>query len=122
MARTDTIDELYRPMMGRPSVSLPYCATCGRAWPIEEHHAVFRSAGAMYDEDGEEVEKPTITLCGLGNNLKDADGRYFCHGLAHARMLHFRWGDRGWEWLRTDAPTRYIDALEMDGWKELGAV
>lgn len=95
---------------------------------------VFRSAGRLY-RGGREVPKPTITLCGFGNNLRDADGRYYCHGLAHHRMLHFRWvlaparfqedngmaqmGGGHLEYIRTDGPTKYAEALEMQGWKKV---
>ena len=66
MARVDTIDELLRPLMAAPSIRLGRCAVCGRAAPLNQHHMVRRSAGAMF-RDGVEVPKPTITLCGLGN-------------------------------------------------------
>lgn len=122
MAKEDTLPMMYRPMMGRPSIKLPRCAVCGRPHPLEQHHVVFRSAGKAYGEDGRELEKPTITLCGFGNNLRDADGRCYCHGLAHHRQLHFRWSEDGWghwEYLLLDNPTNYIEALKMDGWRRL---
>lgn len=112
-----TLNELYKPLMDKPSVKLDRCAVCGRNRPLNEHHVVFRSAGTWV-ENGREKKKPTITLCGFGNNAKDASGRLYCHGLAHARMLHFRNTD-GWEYLLTDEPTRYQDALEMEGWRQL---
>lgn len=120
MASVDTLPSFLRDLMGRPSLRLPFCAVCGRTHPLEQHHVVFRSAGKAYGDDGRELEKPTITLCGFGNNLRDADGRYYCHGLAHARRLHFRWVDDGWghwEYLVTDEPTDYLTALGMDGWR-----
>lgn len=109
----DTIPHEYRELFLLPSLELPYCAVCGRTGHLEQHHAVFRSAGECYDpETGEPREKPTITLCGHGN----ADG---CHGLAHARRLHFRycWGE--WQYLLTDEPTKYHRALGMEGWQDV---
>ena len=128
------MSKLYWPLMRSPSIKLDHCAVCGRPAPLEQHHMVFRSAGEMY-VNGIRKPHPCISLCGFGNNLKDADGRYYCHGLAHHRMLHFRWidakpqlpdmngganfGTGHLEFLVTDEPTKYADALEMDGWKRI---
>lgn len=96
----------------------PRCAVCGRTSPVEEHHVVKRSQGG---KDG-----PTVMLCGFGNNLKDADGRFYCHGRAEHRMLHFRWvdgeyfGDGWWEYLVTKVPMKYDLALMLGGWRRLG--
>lgn len=116
---------MYQPMMGKPSMRMARCAVCGRTWPLEQHHVVFRSAGKMFVE-GREIEKPTITLCGFGNNLQDADGREYCHGLAHHRRLYFRWVDDDaiacaghWEYIRLDEACDYLTALRMDGWRPL---
>ncbi len=116
---------MYQPMMSKPSVRMARCAVCGRTWPLEQHHVVFRSAGKMFVE-GREIEKPTITLCGFGNNLQDADGREYCHGLAHHRRLYFRWVDDDaiacaghWEYIRLDEACDYLTALRMDGWRPL---
>ena len=117
MAKVTTLPAIYQPMMGKPSVKTCRCAVCGRTFPLEQHHVVFRSAGKMF-VGCREIEKPTITLCGFGNNLQDANGRDYCHGLAHHRRLHFRWND-GWEYLRTDEPCDYLHALDMDGWRSL---
>lgn len=120
-----TVSELDKPMMGKPSVKAEHCLVCGRTWPLEQHHVVFRSAGEWV-RNGREVQKPTVTLCGFGNNLKDANGRYLCHGLAHHRRLHFRWvegdyfAEGHWEYLITKHPTKYQTALSMPGWKRLG--
>lgn len=130
--RKTTLSEIYQPLMQGPTMIAGRCFICGRFDPLEQHHYVWRSWGKMY-RDGEEMRKPTITLCGYGNNLRDSDGRYFCHGLAHHRMLHFRWVPSGprrakgysfntygagrLEYLITKEPTDYLDALEMDGWK-----
>lgn len=116
MAKVDTLPHHLRPMMGKPAIKRECCAVCGRSFPIEQHHIVRRGAGKLYDETGKEVEKPTITLCGFGNNLKDADNREYCHGLAHHNRLHFRWNN-GWQYLLTDEPVKYEKALEMEGWR-----
>lgn len=125
MAKVTTLPAMYQPMMGKPPVRMARCAVCGRTWPLEQHHVVFRSAGKMFVE-GREIEKPTITLCGFGNNLQDADGREYCHGLAHHRRLYFRWVDDGaiacaghWEYIRLDEACDYLTALRMDGWRPL---
>ena len=82
---------------------------------MEQHHLVWRSQGKLF-ENGKELPKPTITLCGFGNNLYDADGRPYCHGRVHSHMLHFRWND-GLYALETAEPVEYVKALKMDGWK-----
>lgn len=137
MARVSTLPEMWRPLMGRPSVRMPWCPVCGRPGPLEQHHPVRRGAGVLYDEHGREVAKPTITLCGFGSNLKDADGRPYCHGLAHHNRLHFRWAETRqasralgdlpfpvcgghWEYLLLDEPAYYLAALSMPGWRRLG--
>lgn len=120
-----TVSELDKAMMGKPSVKAEHCLVCGRTWPLEQHHVVFRSAGEWV-RNGHEVAKPTVTLCGFGNNLKDANGRYLCHGLAHHRRLHFRWvegdyfAEGHWEYLVTKHPTKYQNALMMPGWERMG--
>lgn len=133
MAKTDTLPEMYRPLMAAPSVRLGFCAVCGRPSPLEQHHMVRRGAGKIY-RAGVEVPKPTVTLCGFGNNLKDPDGRPYCHGLAHANMLHFRWVEGSalpgrvfgsactgghLEYILLPEPTPYLDALGMPGWRRL---
>lgn len=132
MACEDTLPELWRPLMEAPSVETPRCCVCGRAHPLNRHHVVPRSRGKLY-RHGVEVPKPTVVLCGLGNNLRDADGRPYCHGMAHHGMLHFRWvaggdarslfkGEAGGghlEYLLTAEPTRYEDALGMGGWRRM---
>lgn len=121
MSKTNTLPNYLQPLMGHPSVKTMRCCVCGRPYPLEQHHFPFRSAGAMYDEKGKELKKPTFTLCGFGNHLKDANGNLYCHGMAHARMLHFRWSDEidWWECLVTDEPVDYLDALTMEGWRRL---
>lgn len=121
-----TLPDIYREMMGKPSVKLDRCPLCGRRYPLNQHHIVRRGAGKMFDDSGREIEKPTVTLCGFGNNLQDADGRPYCHGLAHHNRLHFRWAENPetstcghWEYLFTDEPVKYSKALDMEGWKKL---
>ena len=111
----DTLPLVYQPLMDGPDIRIGECAVCGRRFPLEQHHYVWRSWGKMF-RDGREVKKPTITLCGFGNNLRDADGRYYCHGKAHRRMLHFRY-DGELEYLETGEPTDYMRALDMEGWR-----
>ena len=125
------LNEYEKALMRGCSVSYdpPRCAVCGRTYPVERHHVVKRSQGGT---DG-----PTVMLCGMGNNLKDADGRYLCHGRAEHRMLHFRWhareisestwetkggfyGEGWWEYLETKVPMKYENALKLGGWKRLG--
>lgn len=133
MAKVDTLPEMYRPLMSAPSIRLGRCAVCGRPHPLEQHHMVRRGAGKLY-RFGREVEKPTVTLCGFGNSLVDADGRPYCHGLAHANRLHFRWvahelpAERAFgalragghvEFILLDEPTPYLEALGMPGWRKL---
>lgn len=126
MAKVDTLPHHLRPLMGKPSVTMGRCAVCGRARPLEQHHIVRRGAGKLFDGTGREIEKPTVTLCGFGNNLRDADGREFCHGLAHANRLHFRWVEADpiacgghWEVIVLDEPASYLKALGLEGWRRL---
>ena len=122
-----TVNELLRPMMGRPSVRKPYCVACGAAGlPLNQHHVVRRGAGKLV-VGGCEVPKPTVTLCGSGN----ASG---CHRKAHDGRLHFRWAESGhegalgvdaangghWELYRSKEPCGYQEALEDEsGWRRL---
>lgn len=136
MAGVTTLPKLYQPLMDGPSVVLPYCCVCGRTHPLEQHHVVRRSQGNVY-RNGVKMPKPVLTLCGFGNNLKGPDGAYYCHGMAHNGMLHFRWveteqrtgtyyGTRctggHWEYLMTPEPVKYQKALEMDGWRAIHEV
>lgn len=121
-----TVAAMYLPMMGKPSIDNAdrVCCVCGKP-ATNKHHIVKRSAGKLV-RDGREVAKPTVRLCGCGN----ASG---CHGLAHAGKLHFRWADTvsnadkdiiklvggHWEYMLTDEPTKYINALTMCGWRRL---
>lgn len=129
MARTTTLDRVYQPLMQAPTIRLDRCAICGRTWPLNQHHLVWRSWGNLY-RDGVLVKKPTITLCGDGNNLYglDANGNRvkWCHGKAHHRYIHFRWAPHPeyanaghLEYIELDEPTKYQDAVAMDGWRPL---
>ena len=122
-----TVNELYKPLMGKPSLSNANgtCCWCGSPGATNRHHIVKRSAG-RWVKDGREVSKPTVLLCGNGN----ASG---CHGKAHRGLLHFRWNDGAkankeplhwydgghWEGLEVDEPVKYQDALGMEGWRRL---
>lgn len=134
MARVTTVNALLLPMMGKPSVVRDRCAVCGRTSPLNQHHVVRRSAGRAFDDSGHELKAPTVTLCGLGNGLSDADGREFCHGRAHHGKLHFRWVKTvtkrsgalsdtftggHWEVLDTEEPCGYQEALGMEGWRRM---
>jgi len=117
-----TLAKMYWPLMQIPPdvayaiENSPCCIVCGRREPLNRHHIVPRSAGELY-ENGKKVRKVCAVLCGFGSNLKDADGRYYCHGRAHHRMLHFRNNGGRMEMLETEEPTDYLSALEMDGWE-----
>lgn len=139
-----TLPEMLWPLMESPTHKADHCFICGRTAPLEQHHIVRRGAGELI-KDGRKLRKPTITLCGFGNNLRDADGRFYCHGLAHHGMLHFRVAEversnragkpkkryRGGDtfaltdkvkklqFLVTSEPTKYQDALQMEGWQNV---
>lgn len=113
-----TVPRYLWPLMELRSTKSDRCEVCGRRSPLNQHHIVFRSQGKLYDADGNEIPKPTITLCGFGNNLRDVDGRFFCHGMAHHHMLHFRNNGGHREYLITDKPINEWDALKLDGWSE----
>lgn len=123
-----TLPPIWHDLMRAASVDTVdgRCAICG-APATNKHHIVPRSAGKLFDEYGHEVKKPTIRLCGGGN----ASG---CHGLAHHHRLHFRcvpfelkqksveyFATRVWvlEFLITDEPCRYLEALEIQGWRNV---
>lgn len=111
-----TLGLIWWPLMELPDIAPGYCVACGRTSPLERHHLVPRSAGELY-RDGRRLPKPVVQLCGFGNNLRDADGRHYCHGRAHAGMLHFRAID-GELWIaETDEPTDCMTALETAEWR-----
>ena len=118
----NTLDEFLRPLMEVKSIKLPFCAICGRVYPLNQHHIVQRSQGQLY-KGSKRLKKPTITLCGCGSVLygltPDGTTAKWCHGKAHHKMLHFR-NDRGClEALETEKPTAYLNALQMDGWRDV---
>lgn len=83
-----TVDEVFKPMMGKPSVYASYCVVCGSTENLEQHHPVKRSEG-KWIRDGREVRKPTLTLCRK------------CHSKVHSHggYLWFRWrGAKVGEW------------------------
>lgn len=121
-------------LMGKPDILNCYgrCVICG-APATNKHHIVPRSAGKLFDARGREITKPLALLCGNGNTSG-------CHGLAHQKRLHFRYVERQmeqtfrhekpralygattgghWEYLVTDTPTKYENALELDGWQRV---
>ena len=123
MADVTTLDEMYWPLMELPSVETRCCAICGRTWPLNRHHFVFRSQGQLV-RDGRKLKRPTIVLCGQGSSLygtsPDGTRVIYCHGRAHHKMLHFR-NNRGvMEFAEFDEPTSYLDALEDGYWEPLG--
>lgn len=109
----NTLDAVFVPLMAIPSIKLDRCAICGRRAPLNQHHIVRRGAGKLFDENGKELEKPTITLCGFGNHLP------YCHALAHHQRLHFRATDGQLEYLISKEPMKYIKALSEDGWRRV---
>lgn len=111
MSLVTTMDPVLWPLMDGQTIATDHCVICGRRWPLNQHHVVYRSQGQLV-RDGRKVRKPTLTLCGSGN----ASG---CHGLAHHHRLHFRYEDGHWLYLKTDEPVKYLQALEMDGWARL---
>lgn len=125
-----TVNELYKPLMGRPSIKNAngICCWCGAPGATNHHHIVPRSAGNVVVE-GCALSKPTILLCGNGN----ASG---CHGKAHQHLLHFRWHEpdrdktENWEkhpvgcgyfeGIELDEPMKYQKALEIEeGWRRV---
>ena len=135
-----TVDEVLKPMMGKPSIISTHCVVCGSERNLEQHHPVKRSEGKWYVA-GREMRKPTLTLC------RD------CHEKVHHRggTLYFKWvvtdgdfwngnpnciGEGHWEFLdlskeqerewrdshrlpngKMPAKIGYMNALEMKGWK-----
>lgn len=96
------MNELEKALFSAPSIDTPYCPFCG--FPAQnKHHIVPRSRGG--------ANGATVNVCGLGNTSG-------CHGLLHKKMLHLKYED-GWYFLRTDKPTKYQTALDMQGWEKL---
>ena len=137
-----TVDEVFKPMMGKPSIIKPYCVVCGSTEGLEQHHPVKRSEGKWYVA-GREMAKPTLTLCRK------------CHAKVHSDggLLYFRWveaehkswnemlsviGAGHWEFLEIsredekawreahklpngELPVKigYVNALKMKGWSRI---
>ena len=99
----------YWPLYDAEDMLPPFCAVCGRTWPLNRHHIVWRSWPRLY-EDGRELRKPLVMLCGSGSTSG-------CHGKAHRRELHFRVNDGALEYLETPGGMEYRDALEEEGWR-----
>jgi len=130
MAKVTTLDEIYHPLMNAPTIRMDRCAVCGRTWPLNQHHIVFRSQGQLV-RDGKVIEKPTITLCGMGNDLygmaPDGTRVMWCHGKAHHRLMYFRWvphpeyANAGHlEVIELDEPAKYEEVLATEeGWRPL---
>lgn len=97
------MNELQKPLYSAPSIETVRCPFCGRP-ATNRHHIVPRSQGGR---DG-----ATVTVCGMGN----ASG---CHGKFHHYRLHLRRRNDEWEWLETEEPTNYMDALSLPGWRVL---
>lgn len=110
MAKVTTLAPMWWDLMDALSVEGERCAVCGKAWPLNRHHMVPRSAGEMY-RDGKKVPKPTVMLCGSGNTGG-------CHGLAHSGRLHFRFNCE-LEYLKVSKPIKRLQALEAEGWRAL---
>lgn len=86
-------------LMSAPSLQPGWCVVCGRSNPTS-HHVVPRSRGGH--------KGPQLHLCGHGTAGH--------HGLAEDKRLHFRYNDR-WHYLETRKPTKYQDALDLNGWR-----
>lgn len=113
-----TVNKLWEPFyeLGEYEYTGECCQVCGRAYrPMNNHHLVKRSAGELY-KDGVKQKKPLITLCGFGNNLKNTNGGYLCHGMAHHNMLHFKVVDGELYYAMFSEPTKYEKALDTGIW------
>ena len=96
------MNELQKALFDAPSIATSLCPFCGKR-ATNRHHIIPRSQGGH--------NGPTVDVCGMGN----ASG---CHGKLHNHTLHLRYKG-GWEFLETDEPTKYQDALAMDGWHKV---
>lgn len=69
------------------------CFRCGRIITVSVPSNCHHRLGGGHGTD----ECPNrITLCGFGNNLRDADGREWCHGWVHQNSRAARAEDAGW--------------------------
>lgn len=63
MARVDTLPEYLRPLMDGVTVRTPYCAVCGRTYPLNQHHVVRRGAGKTDELWENEIAKKLVRKC-----------------------------------------------------------
>lgn len=111
-ATKSTLPRMDWDLLDGPDMIGEHCQVCGR--PATNKHHPARRDRHVYGADGKPAHNPVITLCGGGN----ASG---CHGKAHSGRLHFRTVEGVWEYLETAEPVKRAEALERDGWRELGA-
>lgn len=99
------MNKLFEKLIDKPSLKSDWCVFCGRP-KGSDHHVVPRSQGG--------TNGATMSVCGFGNESG-------CHGLLHSHKLNVRWSDEKdcWEYLYTQEPTKYQNALELEGWKPI---
>ena len=124
MANVDTLPEILRPLMEGPSIETPRCAVCGAPWPLNRHHIVRRGAGRLNLCSALTQRKCSRLACaspwqplplplphsitvGLGTSRPSRNSLPAPPGSGH------------WEYLLLPEPTKYADALAMDGWGRL---
>ena len=82
MAST-TLPEIYRPMMEGVTVKAGHCLVCGRVWPLNDHHVVWRSWGEVIDEKGKKAKiRARVVLVNKKAKM-----------LGHTKKLRYRSGD-----------------------------
>ena len=86
-----TLPQMWWPLMGRPSVTLPYCPVCGRSYCHGLAHE-----GRLHFRWTE---------------FKGIDD-----SLGH---MPSPWEGGHWEYLLLDEGCDYLTALGMDGWRRL---
>ena len=105
-----TMSDIWIPEMDGYDIRQECCVICGcKAYRMAQHHVVPRSAGELY-RDGKKLKKPTVTVCGAGNN----EG---CHGKLHSGLAHLRFREGHYETLVLDHPATRLEALDMSGWR-----
>lgn len=112
-----TLPEMWWPLMYGPTIETKYCPVCGVPGPLEKHHPVRRSAGKLFDENGREIKKPTISLCHECHHLLAHKYRLFFNFVQ--KCVPYEYGNGHWEYLETKEPTSFLVALTMDGWKPM---
>ena len=100
------IDKTNEHLLGKPSIIQDACCVCGMP-ASDNHHVIPKGMG------GSKLAKmiPTVALCGMGNTCG-------CHGEAHAGLLHFDYRDGRWMYLRTPEPSKRVDIIDSDSWRE----